>query len=464
MLVRSANRNLLMLALDLLATLAAILIATWVRLYLPIGIPLPDIPWLWALLLEALLVYPLVFLALGVYTSEAARSDAEEFQQVVLACLVSALTLAGLMYFSVRETSRVYLAEFYLLHFVLVSAWRGWWRWQHSRRPGMRRPLRVLLVGSGEAAQRLVSKVHTLAGGEVELVGYLAYQVNGLTEAAPYLGSPDEAPRLVDELKIDDLLIALAPSEYSQMQELVEKLFDRPCSIWFVPDYFNLLIYGTHVRSLGGLPLISLKSPTLTPNQRLVKRAFDILVSGLALLLSAPVLGLIALAVRLDSPGPALLRQDRAGENGRLFKMFKFRSMVIDAEKRSAEAVRYDEKGRLLHKNPDDPRITRVGHILRRTSLDEVPQLINVLRGEMSLVGPRPELPGLVEAYEPWQRKRFAVPQGMTGWWQVNGRSDLPMHLNTEYDLYYIQNYSLLLDLLIILRTPLVVFRGKGAF
>lgn len=138
--------------------------------------------------------------------------------------------------------------------------------------------------------------------------------------------------------------------------------------------------------------------------------------------------------------------------------------MVAEAESLRHLVEKYNQDGQLIHKSDPDPRVTRVDRILRKTSLDELPQLVNILRGEMSLVGPRPKLPNLVEKYEPWQRKRFAVPQGITGWWQVNGRSNKPMHLNTEDDLYYVQNYSLLLDLQILLKTILVVFRGKGAF
>ncbi|RPI33345.1 MAG: sugar transferase, partial [Chloroflexota bacterium] len=172
----------------------------------------------------------------------------------------------------------------------------------------------------------------------------------------------------------------------------------------------------------------------------------------------------IALAIKLDSPGPVIFKQLRAGENGRLFWIYKFRSMVVDADKQLQDVIRYDDSGRMIHKLPGDPRITRVGHVLRRASLDELPQLINVLKGEMSLVGPRPELPMLVEQYEQWQRKRFAVPPGITGWWQVNGRSEKVMHLNTEDDLYYIQNYSILLDFQILVKTAWVVLRGKGAY
>jgi lipopolysaccharide/colanic/teichoic acid biosynthesis glycosyltransferase len=173
---------------------------------------------------------------------------------------------------------------------------------------------------------------------------------------------------------------------------------------------------------------------------------------------------LIAIVIRLESRGPVLLRQPRAGENGRIFRMYKFRTMIANAEELRCLVEKTDAEGNLIHKSANDPRVTRLGRILRRASMDELPQLFNVLKGEMSLVGPRPELPYLVERYEPWQRQRFAVPQGITGWWQIQGRSDKPMHLSTQDDLYYVQNYSLLLDIYILFKTIGVVWRGTGAF
>jgi exopolysaccharide biosynthesis polyprenyl glycosylphosphotransferase len=218
------------------------------------------------------------------------------------------------------------------------------------------------------------------------------------------------------------------------------------------------------VEEFGGLPLVSLREPAMDEFQRLTKRIFDMIVGSVGLLLAAPVMLVTSVLIKLDSPGPALFRQERLGENGRHFFMYKFRSMVSNAEERFDEVIARDEHGQLIYKRADDPRVTRVGQLLRRTSLDELPQLLNVLKGEMSLVGPRPELPWVLEEYEPWQFQRFAVPQGMTGWWQVNGRSDKPMHLHTEEDLYYIKNYSLVLDVLILWKTIGVVLMREGAY
>jgi lipopolysaccharide/colanic/teichoic acid biosynthesis glycosyltransferase len=196
----------------------------------------------------------------------------------------------------------------------------------------------------------------------------------------------------------------------------------------------------------------------------MVKRAFDLLISAVLFFPVTIFITLIGVLIYLDNPGPIFFHQKRAGENGRLFDMIKFRTMVENAEQLRHLVETIDNNGDLQHKHPDDPRVTRLGKFLRRTSLDELPQLFNVIKGDMSLVGPRPELPYLVEKYQPWQRKRFAVPQGITGWWQVNGRSEKPMHLNTEDDLYYVQHYSIWLDLQILLKTVWVVLRGKGAF
>jgi lipopolysaccharide/colanic/teichoic acid biosynthesis glycosyltransferase len=202
----------------------------------------------------------------------------------------------------------------------------------------------------------------------------------------------------------------------------------------------------------------------LSRSQLAAKRALDLGNSILLLPVVLPVMGVTALLVKLDSPGPILIKQERIGAGAQPFRMFKFRSMYANADKDWAKYVLRDAQGRIINKREDDPRITKIGRFLRKSSLDEVPQLLNVLRGEMSLVGPRPEMPYVVDEYEDWQFERFAAPPGMTGWWQVHGRGDKPMHLNTEDDLYYIRNYSLGLDIKILFKTFSAVIHGRGAF
>jgi exopolysaccharide biosynthesis polyprenyl glycosylphosphotransferase len=209
---------------------------------------------------------------------------------------------------------------------------------------------------------------------------------------------------------------------------------------------------------------VGLREPIIDGVDWALKRTFDLLVTLVLLPVALPLMGLVALAILVDDGAPVLFRQERIGENGRRFEMLKFRTMIPRAEELQDLVTRLDENGNNVYKTRRDPRVTGVGRFLRRWSLDELPQLFNVLRGEMSLVGPRPEQTFVVEQYEPWQRQRLAVLPGITGWWQVSGRSDLPMHLNTQYDLFYIRNYSLWLDLRILWLTLGAVATRQGAY
>jgi lipopolysaccharide/colanic/teichoic acid biosynthesis glycosyltransferase len=218
------------------------------------------------------------------------------------------------------------------------------------------------------------------------------------------------------------------------------------------------------VEDFAGIPMLDLRAPALDEYQRMLKRGFDIIMTLLLLIPFLPMMIVIAMLVLIIDGWPVLFFQKRVGENGRMFSFIKFRTMRRDAELLKKEAEFLDEEGNLIHKRPNDPRITPLGKFLRRFSLDELPQFFNILQGNMSLVGPRPELPELVEKYQPWQRQRFAVPQGLTGWWQIHGRSDKPMHLHTEDDLYYVNHYSIWLDIEICVKTLWIVMRGKGAY
>jgi exopolysaccharide biosynthesis polyprenyl glycosylphosphotransferase len=218
------------------------------------------------------------------------------------------------------------------------------------------------------------------------------------------------------------------------------------------------------VRPVDGLPMMHIEHPRLIGGRRLVKSMFDLSVAALLLVLLSPVFLAIALIIKLDTGGPVFFRQVRVGRGGEMFRMYKFRTMHVDAEQRVAAMRQSNEFAGVLFKMRDDPRTTRSGRLLRRHSLDELPQLINVLMGEMSLVGPRPPLPSEVEQYPQDMRRRLVVRPGMTGLWQVSGRSDLSWEDSIRLDLRYVENWSLTVDLVILMRTALVVMRGSGAY
>lgn len=405
------------------------------------------------------------FLLFSVYDPKRVYKVVDEFQNVALGAMLASLLFAGLLYITFREFSRWLFVLFVSLDVALLIGWRILARVGFKLGTYPTATRRVLIVGAGQVGQRVGEMIAEYSWTGLRLVGYVDDEQNAEHNTdAPLLGAVAEVRDLVGTHNIDDVVIALPQRAYGRVNELVLNLQNMPVSMRVVPDYFSLALYRATVDDFGGLPLINLRDPALNDYQRLVKRLFDLAIGCAAFIVLSPVFAAISLVIKLSSPGPVFFRQKRVGENGRLFDMLKFRSMVVGAEKMQAQVNQLDGNGDILHKHPDDPRVTRIGRFLRRTSLDELPQLLNVLRGDMSLVGPRPELPWLVERYEPWQHKRFAVPQGMTGWWQVNGRSSKPMHLHTEDDLYYIQNYSLWMDIYILLKTPLVVLRGSGAY
>jgi exopolysaccharide biosynthesis polyprenyl glycosylphosphotransferase len=298
----------------------------------------------------------------------------------------------------------------------------------------------------------------------IEFAGFLDDDDQKRATEPQILGTIDDACRQVRDRQITDLVIALPTRAYQRINHLATEMEELPVKVWVVPDYFQFFLHEARVEDFLSIPMLDLRAAALTENERLIKRGFDLLVCLILLVPLLPIMLFSALLIWLDDGPPILFKQKRVGENGRVFTMYKFRTMVKNAEQLQRQVEQTDENGNMVHKHPDDPRVTRVGRLLRRLSIDEFPQFFNVLRGTMSLVGPRPELPYLVEKYQSWQRKRFAVPQGMTGWWQIHGRSDKPMHLHSEDDLYYVSNYSIWLDIQILVRTIWIVVRGKGAY
>jgi len=408
------------------------------------------------------------FLVLSVYDPKRIYKAMDEFQIVALATVASALLFAGLLFLTNRDFSRWVFILFVTFDMILLLGWRILARiiFRIGRMPAAER--HVLIVGAGEVGQRVGQMIQDYRSMGLNLTGFLDEIVDNQSESDEYvvhvLGRVEDVREVVQASHINDVVIALPQRDYAQINELVLALHDLPVQVRVVPDFFSLALYRATVEDFGGLPMINLRDPALNDVQRLVKRIFDLALSGILTAIAFIPMAIITLLIKLDSDGPVLFRQQRVGENGRLFSMYKFRSMVEGADKMLHDLTEVSEDGSVLFKKADDPRVTNIGRFLRHTSLDELPQLFNVLKGDMSLVGPRPELPWLVGQYEPWQHKRLAVPQGMTGWWQINGRADKPLHLHTEEDLYYVQNYSLWMDIYILLKTPWVVVRGKGAY
>ena len=448
---------------DLLLTLMCLQVASSVRLWLAYGSPIhpEQVQLPWPIYLAVASIWIVIFMLLTPQRAVFSSALIEAIGRLIAAVALAALVFAGLLYLSFRDVSRLQFLYFVAFDLLALLGYHLCVRASvRHQRYGWQR--RVLLVGGGPAAQRLAEEFARQQWAGVQVVGCTSDEAPA-GEAMPLLGPVEETDRIVVSEQINEVIFTLPPHQQEQVARLSLRI-DHRVMLHMAPSLLDLAFARTTVETLGGIPLISLRESALTDGQALLKRLFDITASTILLVLLAPIMGVIALLIKLESPGPVLFHQERVGEHGRRFRMIKFRSMYADAEGRWIEVAQRDAEGNLLHKNSDDPRITRIGRKLRRSSLDELPQLINVLRGEMSLVGPRPEIPYITAEYEPWQWQRLRVLPGMTGWWQVNGRSEKPMHLYTQQDLYYIQNYSFWLDLRILFKTIMIVWRGDGAY
>ncbi len=473
--------------MDILVLQAAVPVAMRLRYVLPIGrAVLPE----WAALLfyaptismhiTVFAIWLICFIMASVYTPRRVAFWGEELQRLLVGHAAATLFLAGVLYLAKVELPRLTFGYFILLSFALMMFMRAALRaWYALRGRSAVQTLRLLIAGDGAPAASVIAQLrrHTWPG--LELVGRIGECAQCESEGAqpegapalpseaplPLLGTLAEAEAVIARVQADAVLIALPRDANELLAMLVARLNTLSVRLYIVPDYFDLAFFDATIERLGVVPVIGLRDPAIDGLQRILKRVMDIVIASAALLLLSPLLLLISLAIKLEDGGAVLYRTLRMGENGRVFQMLKFRSMVINAEQLQREVNSNDDAGNIVHKRADDPRVTRVGRVLRRTSADELPQFFNVLRGDMSLVGPRPEQPWLMDRYTPWQQKRFAVPQGMTGWWQVNSREESPLlYLHSEEDLFYVQNYSLWLDIQILWKTIAVVLRGKGAY
>ena len=327
---------------------------------------------------------------------------------------------------------------------------------------------RVLIVGAGELGRMVMRNVIANPGLGYRIVGFVDDNPSkGMTDIGPFkaLGELDRLPAVLEEEEIDEVIITLPWQYYRRIMRIMTESERFGVRARVVPDLFQLRLGRVEVNSLNGIPLISVRDVVLPRHYVLLKRISDIVFSALSLVLLSPLMALIAIAIKLDSPdGPVVFKQERIGKDGEPFYIYKFRSMIPEAERVKEKLAELNEADGPIFKIRNDPRTTRVGRIIRRFSLDELPQLFNVLRGEMSLVGPRPALPEEVARYQPWHRKRLQVTPGITGLWQISGRSDLSFDEMVLLDIYYVENWSPFLDLRILLLTIPKVLLGEGAY
>ncbi len=316
--------------------------------------------------------------------------------------------------------------------------------------------VKAIVVGAGESGIRTVQKLQDSREIGYEVVGFIDKDekkhgtvVGGL----PVLGGEKDINTIIVKYDIDDVFFAIPNISHHRIFDIISSCPRRKTSFHIVTDVFEVISDDTPIDMIGTFPVVDLKGGGAGIGYEIVKRAMDIAISVSCIILSFPLWLLIVLWIRIDSRGPVFFSQSRVGKDGKPFNMIKFRTMYseTDAYARSP-------------KSPADSRITRLGRFLRKFSLDELPQLINIVVGDMSIVGPRPEMPFIVAKYKEWEKKRLSVKPGLTGLWQVIGRKDLPLEENIQYDFYYIRNRSLILDISIIMRTLPAILSRRGAY
>ncbi|WP_255770741.1 sugar transferase [Pseudarthrobacter sulfonivorans] len=432
-----------------------------------------DLAYLWFSMMLAIAWW----LMLGAWNTRQSRilgSGPDEYKRVAAASLWLFGLVAIVSYVFRIDTARGYVGI--ALPVGLVGLLLG--RWLLRQHLSVHRLKgssmhRLLLVGGPSAVAHLNS---SLKGARHAGYEPIAAYIPGSSPdqrletglSLPVLGhEPDTSSilRAIDQCRADAVAVSAGVQLHPQtLRHLGWELAARNVGLIMAPALTDIAGPRIHTQQVAGLPLIHVTTPTLEGGQRVAKRLFDVIVSAILIIVTLPLMAVLAILVKFDSAGPVLFRQERVGQGGSVFAMLKFRSMVVDAEKQLADLAHRDEGNGILFKIKNDPRVTRIGGLLRKYSLDELPQLFNIFAGSMSLVGPRPPLPREVAGYEHDARRRLLVKPGLTGLWQVSGRSNLSWQDSVRLDLYYVENWSLAGDLVIILRTVRAVFHSTGAY
>ena len=401
--------------------------------------------------------------AYGLYDSLVSRSGLREQRLSVEACMMSGLILAGALYLARQDSvSRAVVTATILTSALLLALRRGIWRYITYRRLAQGINTRnVLIVGTGTAAVAVSNHLQRISRLGYVCKGFVHTESDNYNSADNVLGDISEIRRLVRQHFIDEIFVT-GPCERGLIKRLLVEASESGVDVRVVPDLYDGIAWNQPVEYVGQFPTLPLHRKQIPVLGLMMKRFFDIAMSSLAIIALSPILLLIALVVRFDSEGPVLYPSQRIGRKGRTFKCFKFRTMVMDAEARKEALLHMNERDGVLFKMSCDPRVTRIGSFLRKYSLDELPQFLNVLTGDMSIVGPRPPLASEVSQYELPHLRRLDVLPGITGLWQVHARQDPSFDSYISLDTAYVDNWSLWLDMKIMTRTFGVVLSGTG--
>ena len=458
-------------AVDTLSLLAAFAVAYFVRF----GASLPffrDAPskldFYVSVIGWALPIWLVIFFVCHLYDVRILFAGFREYTRVAVACSVGTLAIIVISFFYELETmARAWLVLVWAGSIAAVWVGRFLFRrlvWGLRSRGHLRRP--TIVIGANEEGRALTAQLMASTAAGAEILGFVDCGTAGdlrQADGPPILGGLSDLEHLVELYAVEDLVIATTAVSRQDLLDLYSTFgHDERVQLRLSSGLFEILTTGIQVQDVGGIPLMSVHRVRITGLDAILKAALDFAVASIGLLVLSPLLLVLAVVVRLDTPGPILFRRRVLGRNGRQFDAFKFRTMIYDRRVRRETSPFADRRG--VVKTAHDPRVTRTGKFLRRTSLDELPQLINVLRGEMSLVGPRMINPDEVDRFGKWRLNLLTVKPGITGPWQVRGRATLPYEERVRLNMEYIRDYSIWRDLEILLRTVPAVLRGTGAF
>jgi len=455
---------------DILITIGAYLLAFWIRDSFAeyFTAPRPPFGLNMKLLIMIVPLWALLFLAFRTFDSLRTKTFFQAGFDILKVVLSGGLLIGfGVFIFKGILVSRFVMFSFAILDFIFLTAERfcirEYLKYRQSKGLDL---INVLVVGTGKEAEELARIIQSHRVWGLNLLGFVSlsgrYESNEIG-GCPILGDKSNFIGILHQHIVDEVIFASSKKDLWKMEELFLICEEEGINTRVTLNAFPHLFARVYLEKLQDIPLLTFST---TPNDEFalfIKRLLDIIISGILLILFLPIFGIVALLIRLESKGPVFFKQVRSGLNGRKFTLLKFRSMVAEAENLQRELQDLDEADGPVFKIKNDPRVTKVGRFIRKTSIDELPQLINVFKGDMSLVGPRPPIPEEVEKYERWQRRRLSMKPGITCIWQVSGRSGIGFERWMNMDLEYIDKWSLGLDMKILLKTIPAVLSGKGA-